>query len=65
MNAPDPDEMWESVRGWLRVAGEDQRMARIGVTADPPLSGVVAFHCQQAAEKLLRGFLVRGLVDFG
>jgi len=40
-------------------------MARIGPTADPPLFGVVAFPCQQAAEKLLKGFLVRGLVDFG
>jgi len=65
MNAPDPDEVWVAVLGWLRVAGEDQRMARIGLTADPPLFGGVAFHCQQAAEKLLKGFLVRGLVDFG
>jgi len=65
MNDPDPAELWEEVRGWLRVAQADQRTARLGLTADPPLCGVAAFHCQQAAEKLLKGFLVRGLVDFG
>jgi HEPN domain-containing protein len=25
---------------------------------DPPVRGAAAFHCQQAAEKLLKGFLV-------
>lgn len=32
---------------------------------DPPLLDVAAFHCQQAAEKLLKGFLVRARSDFG
>jgi HEPN domain-containing protein len=27
--------------------------------ADPPLCDAAAYHCQQAAEKLLKGFLVR------
>ena len=31
---------------------------------DPPLHDVAAFHCQQAAEKLLKGFLVHANVDF-
>jgi len=31
---------------------------------DPPLNDVAAFHCQQAAEKLLKGFLVHASVDF-
>jgi hypothetical protein len=32
---------------------------------NPPLLDVAAFHCQQAAEKLLKGFLVHASVDFG
>jgi len=35
------------------------------MTVDPPLHDVAAFHCQQAAEKLLKGFLVRANIDFG
>jgi len=27
------------------------------MTADPPLRSIAAFHCQQAVEKLLKGFL--------
>ena len=47
------------------VAGSDQRAARICLAADPPLPGVAAYHCQQAIEKLLKGFLVRSNTDFG
>lgn len=65
MNAPDPGELWEEVVGWLRVARADPRMARIGLMPDPPLCGAAAFHCQQAADKLLKGCLVLGPVDFG
>ena len=36
----------------------DQRAARLCLDADPPLRDVATFHCQQAAEKLLKGFLV-------
>jgi HEPN domain-containing protein len=31
---------------------------------DPPSLGGAAYHCQQAAEKLLKGFLVRDNIDF-
>ena len=33
--------------------------------SDPPLLDAAAFHCQQAAEKVLKGFLVRASIDFG
>jgi HEPN domain-containing protein len=35
------------------------------MTIDPPAHDAAAFHCQQAAEKLLKGFLVRANLDFG
>ena len=57
MKTPDPRAQWQAVDDWLAVAQEDRRVAAMCVAADPPLRGVVAFHCQQAVEKLLKGFL--------
>jgi HEPN domain-containing protein len=65
MSGPDPADVWQEVLGWLRVADRDQRAAAICLASDPPLDDVGAFHCQQAAEKLLKGFLVHASVDFG
>jgi HEPN domain-containing protein len=48
----------------MRHAAEDERIARGCLEFDPPSFGGAAFHCQQAAEKLLKGFLVRGCIDF-
>jgi HEPN domain-containing protein len=36
----------------------DKRAAAACLALDPPLLEVAAFHCQQAAEKLLKAFLV-------
>jgi HEPN domain-containing protein len=63
-SVPDKRDAWLEVVEWLRVAASDQRAARICLTADPPLRGVAAFHCQQAAEKPLKGLLVRAGADF-
>ncbi|MGQ0812666.1 MAG: HEPN domain-containing protein [Nitrospiraceae bacterium] len=45
------------VRGWLGKAANDLRGAHIDLDADPPLIEDALFHCQQAAEKTLKGFL--------
>jgi uncharacterized protein len=57
MKAPDPRDRWEAVNDWLAVANEDRRVAGICLTAEPPLRGIAAFHCQQSVEKLFKGFL--------
>jgi len=57
MKAPDPRARWEAVDGWLAVAQEDRRVAAACIAMEPPLRGIAAFHCQQAVEKLLKGFL--------
>ncbi len=44
-------------RSWLVKAAEDLRAAKNDLRADPPLLGSSAFHCQQAVEKALKGFL--------
>ncbi len=42
---------------WLRKAAGDLRAAEHGLTASPPILDAVVFHCQQAAEKTMKGFL--------
>jgi uncharacterized protein len=57
MKAPDPNARWNAVERWLRVAERDRRSVLACLAADPPLYDSAAFHCQQAVEKLLKGFL--------
>lgn len=42
-------------RGWLLKARGDLRGAEVDLGASSPLTGDAAFHCQQAAEKTLKG----------
>jgi predicted nucleotidyltransferase len=57
MRTPDLRARWQAVDDWLAAASEDRRVAALCLAADPPLRGVAAFHCQQALEKLFKGFL--------
>src|SRR5229473_7073027 len=57
MKAPDPRARWQAVERWLAVAELDRRGVELCMTADPPARELAAFHCQQAVEKLLKGFL--------
>ena len=52
----DPVRVAE-VRAWLARASEDLRAADHELTAAPPILGDLVFHCQQAVEKLFKGFL--------
>jgi HEPN domain-containing protein len=45
------------VQGWLQRASDDLTAARSLAEQQPRLLGVVAYHCQQAAEKAVKGFL--------
>ena len=46
-----------AVREWLVKAQRDLRMAHLAFQDDPPLFDSGCFHCQQAAEKALKGLL--------
>jgi HEPN domain-containing protein len=48
----------ELVQSWLRKASHDLAAARLLAKGDPPLLDVAMYHCQQAAEKALKGYLV-------
>ncbi len=47
----------ESARAWFEKAREDEEAADVLLKAEPPQNTPAAFHCQQAAEKYLKGFL--------
>lgn len=64
MSEPSPADRRASVVGWLKVARSDLQVARLCLSAAPPELTAAAYHCQQAAEKLLKGFLVVAGVDF-
>jgi HEPN domain-containing protein len=51
-----PEKILE-VKAWLKKAADDLRGAEIDLAATPPLIEDALFHCQQACEKSLKGFL--------
>ena len=51
-----PEKVAE-VRSWLKKAASDLRGADIDLAASPPFIEDMLFHCQQAAEKTMKGFL--------
>ncbi len=59
MNAPeDSAAQWAEARRWLAKADEDVAVAELALARYPPLTEPAAFHCQQAAEKILKALLV-------
>lgn len=54
-----PDEVVVvETRRWLRKVDRDLLAIRAGMGFDPPLLDDVAYHCQQAVEKVFKAFLV-------
>ena len=54
--AADPELVAET-RAWFVKASNDLRAAEALLATSPPLFDEAVFHCQQAAEKALKGFL--------
>lgn len=46
------------VRSWLTKAQRDLASARVLAASSPPLLDTAVYHCQQATEKAIKGFLV-------
>lgn len=49
---------------WIERAEADLKAAEILIEADPLILDIACFHCQQAVEKFLKGYLVFNDVDF-
>ena len=52
------DAKAQLVQSWLTKAQHDLASARVLATSDPPLLDTAIYHCQQAAEKAVKGYLV-------
>lgn len=52
--ALDPELVAET-QAWLAKAFNDLRASEVLIAASPPLLDEAVFHCQQAAEKALKG----------
>ena len=56
--------VWDFVQQWLKKAELDLETARILLDAEMDDYFPCAFHCQQAAEKFIKAFLVCQQVEF-
>ncbi len=52
------------VQSWLLKAAHDLETAKIVASHMPDYDDVIAFHCQQAIEKALKGYLIFLDVEF-
>lgn len=59
------DERAAEVGAWLTKASDDLRAAALDLRTSPPLLSDASFHCQQAAEKAMKGLFVYDGVAFG
>ncbi len=61
-----PISRYEYVRQWLAKAGNDLTIAKDerDLKKENAVTDAICFHCQQAAEKALKAFLVFHNVDF-
>lgn len=61
---PPEEALRELVREWTAKAELDYRAAERLAGDEDPMRPIIAFHCQQAAEKYLKALLVRHRVEF-
>ena len=54
----------ERAREWLRKGDSDIKTAEIVIKDSHPPTDTVCFHCQQAVEKYLKGYLTKKNIDF-
>jgi HEPN domain-containing protein len=52
------DAKAQLVHSWLLKAKRDLASARVLAASNPPLLDTAIYHCQQAAEKAVKGYLV-------
>lgn len=55
----DPPDNCSAARAWFAKGDSDMRSARALLDLSPPETESAAFHCQQAAEKYLKGLLAQ------
>jgi len=64
MNADEAEARRREAKRWLVIVDEDLRVSRACLAIDDPAPGSAAYHCQQAAEKVVKALLVISAVTF-
>lgn len=57
--------MNDVIRRWLIKANNDFKLAKLSLTYDNSLTGLICFHCQQSVEKFLKAYLISKNFRFG
>ena len=52
------DERLNLAKDWFKKGDNDLKNAKVVIEAEEPPTDTICFHCQQTAEKYLKGFLV-------
>ena len=55
--------MADEAVAWLQLAEEDLKAVRNNVFGPEPTAKIAAYHCQQAAEKMVKAVLISAGVD--
>ena len=55
--------MADEAAAWLQLAEEDLKAVRNNVFGPEPAAKIAAYHCQQAAEKMVKAVLISAGVD--
>lgn len=55
--------MADEARHWLEIANRDLKAVRNNVLGPDPTTEVAAYHCQQAAEKIVKAALIAEGID--
>jgi len=62
---PKEEDLIEKTKQWIEIAEEDFRFAKFGLTMSSNVPyRLIAFHCQQCAEKYIKALLVFHCIDF-
>lgn len=61
---PNNKIIGQLVEQWIKIAERDLRTAKQGLEAHELITDTTCFHCQQAAEKYLKAFLVKNQIEF-
>jgi len=62
---PNEELINKKVKQWFEIAEEDFHLAKHSFVISSPVPyRLIAYHCQQSAEKYLKGLLVYFQIDF-
>jgi HEPN domain-containing protein len=63
--SPKKEDILEKAKQWIELAEEDLSVAKFALTMESNVPyRIIAFHCQQCAEKYIKSLLILFNIDF-